>query len=71
MPGIIYIIYLEVPYSIINYIQETEYTERTREYITTVIIIKDKDWPAKDSKKDNYLELKIYKINSLIRIIDY
>jgi ERCC4-related helicase len=71
MPGITYIIYLEAPYSIINYIQEAGRARRTRECIMTIIIIENKDWPAEDSKKDSYLELKIYKVNSLIRITDY
>jgi superfamily II DNA helicase RecQ len=71
MPGITHIVYLEAPYSIIDYTQEAGYTGRTGECIIAVIIIEDKDWLAEDSKKDNYLELKIYKVNSLIRITDY
>jgi hypothetical protein len=43
MPGIIYIIYLEAPYSIINYTQEAGCTRRARECVTAVIIIEDKD----------------------------
>jgi len=68
---IIYIIYLKDLYSIINYIQKAGYTGRAGEYITTIIIIKDKNWLVKDPKKNSYLKLKIYKINSLIQTKDY
>ncbi|PMD63722.1 uncharacterized protein K444DRAFT_522351, partial [Hyaloscypha bicolor E] len=71
VPGIIYIIYLEAPYSIINYTQEASYTSRAGKRITAIIIIEDKDWPAENSKKDSCLELKTHKVNSLIRIKDY
>jgi len=36
-----------------------------------MIIVKDKDWPAKDSRKNSYLELKTREINNLIRITGY
>ena len=71
MPGIIYIVYLEVPHNIIDYTQEAGYTGRAGEYIMTIIIVKDKDWPAKDSRKDNCLELKTREVNNLIRITGY
>jgi superfamily II DNA helicase RecQ len=43
MPSIIYIVYLEVPYNIINYVQEAGRAGRARERITTMIVIEDKD----------------------------
>lgn len=71
MPGIIYIVYLEAPYSIIDYTQETGHTGRARERITAIIIIEDKNWPAEDLKKDSCLELKMREVNSLIRATGY
>ncbi len=71
MPSIIYIIYLIALYSIINYTQEAKRAKRVKEYIIAIIIIKDKDQLAEDLKKDSCLELKTYKVNSLIRITGY
>jgi len=36
-----------------------------------MIIVKDKDWPAEDSKKDSCLELKTREVNSLIWTTGY
>jgi superfamily II DNA helicase RecQ len=68
MPGIIYIVYLEVPYNIIDYTQETRRAGRAGERVTAVIIVEDKDWPAENLKKNNCLELKTREMNSLIRV---
>jgi superfamily II DNA helicase RecQ len=71
VPGITHVMYLEAPYSIIDYAQEARRVERARERVTAVIIVEDKDWPAEDSKKDSCLELKTREVNSLIRMTGY
>ena len=71
MPGITYVIYLEAPYSIIDYAQEAGCAGRAGERVTAVIIIEDKDWPAEDPKKDSYLKLKTREVNSLVRAKGY
>ena len=64
--GITYIIYLEAPYSIIDYAQEAGRAGRAGERVQAQIIIEDKDWPAGDPTKDSCLELKTREVNSLI-----
>jgi superfamily II DNA helicase RecQ len=68
VPGITHIVHLAAPYSIIDYTQEAGRARRARERVTAMIIIKDKDWPAEDPKKDSCLELKTREVNSLIRM---
>jgi superfamily II DNA helicase RecQ len=65
--GITHVVYLEAPYSIIDYAQEAGRAKRAGERVTAVIIIEDKDWPVEDLTKDSGLELKTRKVNSLIR----
>jgi superfamily II DNA helicase RecQ len=71
MPGITHVVHLEAPHSIIDYAQEAGRARRARERVTAVIIVKDKDWPAEDSRKDSCLELKTREVNSLIRTTGY
>jgi superfamily II DNA helicase RecQ len=67
VPGIIYVVHLEAPYSIIDYIQEAGRAGRAGERVTAMIVIEDKDWLREDPKKDSSLELKTREVNSLIR----
>jgi Lhr-like helicase len=41
--GITHIVYLEAPYSIIDYTQEARRVRRARERVAAIIIIEDKD----------------------------
>jgi superfamily II DNA helicase RecQ len=43
MPGITHVVYLEAPYSIIDYTQEAGRAKRAKERVTAMIIVKDKD----------------------------
>jgi hypothetical protein len=71
VPSITHVMYLEALHSIIDYIQEARRVKRVKERVTAMIIVKDKDWPVKDSKKDNCLELKTREVNSLIQMTGY
>jgi superfamily II DNA helicase RecQ len=61
VPGIIHVVYLKAPYSIINYAQEASRAGRAGKRITAIIIIEDKNWLVEDSKKNSCLELKTRK----------
>jgi superfamily II DNA helicase RecQ len=41
--GIIHVVYLEAPYSIIDYTQEARRAGRAGERVTAVIVVEDKD----------------------------
>jgi superfamily II DNA helicase RecQ len=43
VPGITHVVYLEAPYSIIDYAQEARHARRARERVTAIIVIEDKD----------------------------
>jgi superfamily II DNA helicase RecQ len=71
VPDIIHVVYLEALYNIIDYIQEARRAGRARERVMTMIVIKDKNWPAEDLKKNSSFELKTREVNSLIRATGY
>jgi hypothetical protein len=68
MFSIIHVMYLKASYNIIDYVQEARRVKRVKERVTAMIIVEDKDWLAKDSKKDSCLELKTREMNNLIRM---
>jgi hypothetical protein len=41
--GITHVMYLEVSYSIINYVQEARRVKKVKERVTAMIIVEDKD----------------------------
>ncbi|KAH7110378.1 recQ family helicase [Dactylonectria estremocensis] len=65
--GIIHVIHLEAPASIIDYAQEAGRAGRAGERVTAQIVVKEKDWPAEDAEKDSCLDLKRREVNSLVR----
>ncbi|PQE18961.1 recQ family helicase protein [Rutstroemia sp. NJR-2017a BBW] len=65
--GIIHVIHLEAPRSIIDYAQEAGRAGRAGERVTTAIVVEDKDWPVEDTAKESQLELKAREVNRLIR----
>lgn len=67
VPGIVHVIHLDAPYSLIDYAQEAGRAGRNGERVEAVMVVEDKDWPAKDVKQDAYLELKTREVQSLVR----
>ncbi|EXM14239.1 hypothetical protein FOTG_17350 [Fusarium oxysporum f. sp. vasinfectum 25433] len=65
--GIIHVIHLEAPFSIIDYAQEARRAGRTGEPVTAEVIIKDKDWPDEDAAGEAYLDISVREVRRLIR----
>ncbi|KAH6949567.1 P-loop containing nucleoside triphosphate hydrolase protein [Fusarium avenaceum] len=57
--GIIHVIHLEAPFSIIDYAQEAGRAGRTGEPIIAKVIIEDKDWPDEDATGEAYLDISV------------
>ena len=67
VPGIVYVIHVEAPYSIIDYAQEAGRAGRAGELVTAIIVIEERDWPAEDPKGDACLTIKEREVGSLVR----
>lgn len=67
VPGIVHVVHLEAPYSIIDYAQEAGRAGRAGERVRAEIVVEDKDWPAADVTQDHCLELHAREVQSLIR----
>ncbi|KAF5239309.1 hypothetical protein FANTH_10012 [Fusarium anthophilum] len=65
--GIIHVIHLEAPFSIIDYAQEAGRARRTGEPVTAEVIIKDKDWPDEDAAGEACLDISVREVRRLIR----
>jgi len=65
--GIIHVIHLEAPFSIIDYAQEAGRAGRTGEPVTAEVIIEDKDWPDEDAAGEACLDISVREVRRLIR----
>jgi superfamily II DNA helicase RecQ len=65
--GIIHVIHLEAPFSIIDYAQEAGRAGRTGEPVTAEVIIEDKDWPDEDTEGEACLDISVREVRRLIR----
>ncbi|KAG7406728.1 putative ATP-dependent DNA helicase Q1 [Fusarium oxysporum f. sp. rapae] len=65
--GIIHVIHLEAPFSIIDYAQEAGRAGRTGEPVTAKVIIEDKDWLDKDAAGEACLDISMREVRRLIR----
>ncbi|GKU15724.1 unnamed protein product, partial [Fusarium langsethiae] len=65
--GIIDVIHLEAPFSIIDYAQEAGRAGRTGEPVTAEVIIEDKDWPDEDAAGEACLDISVREVRRLIR----
>jgi superfamily II DNA helicase RecQ len=67
VPGVVDVLHLEAPYSIIDYAQQAGRAERAGEAVTAKIVLEDRDWPVEDDETDSRLELKQREVNSFVR----
>lgn len=65
--GIVHVIHLEAPFSIIDYAQEAGRGGRAGEPVTAEIVVEEKDWPVEDHIRDSYLDLSTREVRRLIR----
>ncbi|KAJ4175931.1 hypothetical protein NW767_015620 [Fusarium falciforme] len=65
--GIVHVIHLEAPFSIIDYAQEAGRGGRAGEPVTAEIVVEEKDWPVEDHFRDSCLDLSTREVHRLIR----
>ncbi|SCV61242.1 uncharacterized protein FFFS_15811 [Fusarium fujikuroi] len=66
-PGVVHIIHLGHPYSLVDYVQETGRGGRAGEPVEADIIIDDKEWPSEDKDTDRYVSPDVRHVNMFIR----
>ena len=65
--GVTRIYHLGLPFSIIDYGQETGRGGRSGERVAATIVVEDRDWPSEGGGEDAFLELKEREVRSLVR----
>ncbi|KAG8664903.1 uncharacterized protein FPOAC1_012880 [Fusarium poae] len=65
--GIVHVIHLEAPFSIIDYAQEAGRGGRAGEPVTAEIVVEERDWPVEDHVRDSYLDPSTREVHRLIR----
>lgn len=67
MAGIVLVVHVDAPYSLIDYAQEAGRAGRSGERAEAVMLVEDKDWPSADISQDVYDEMKTREVRSLVR----